>query len=100
MIRRPPRSTQSRSSAASDVYKRQESLLDEHHAPQLQPCMPFRLRPPGALIAEFYGDGAVPQTFELVTIEGEEVVSLQAATVTVVVQDRVPQIEAVRVVSV
>ena len=25
MIRRPPRSTQSRSSAASDVYKRQES---------------------------------------------------------------------------
>src|SRR5450756_3259294 len=26
MIRRPPRSTQSRSSAASDVYKRQESL--------------------------------------------------------------------------
>src|SRR5680860_1826122 len=28
MIRRPPRSTQSRSSAASDVYKRQ--LLDTH----------------------------------------------------------------------
>ena len=27
MIRRPPRSTQSRSSAASDVYKRQESAL-------------------------------------------------------------------------
>src|SRR5659263_369713 len=26
MIRRPPRSTQSRSSAASDVYKRQEGL--------------------------------------------------------------------------
>src|SRR5450756_3166305 len=26
MIRRPPRSTQSRSSAASDVYKRQEKL--------------------------------------------------------------------------
>src|SRR5659263_782702 len=26
MIRRPPRSTQSRSSAASDVYKRQDSL--------------------------------------------------------------------------
>src|SRR5450756_2811728 len=33
MIRRPPRSTQSRSSAASDVYKRQvvESLLDGFH---------------------------------------------------------------------
>ena len=33
MIRRPPRSTQSRSSAASDVYKRQptiESLLGLH----------------------------------------------------------------------
>ena len=28
MIRRPPRATQSRSSAASDVYKRQHSLLD------------------------------------------------------------------------
>src|SRR5450756_2843426 len=28
MIRRPPRSTQSRSSAASDVYKRQGLLLD------------------------------------------------------------------------
>src|SRR5450756_2801350 len=27
MIRRPPRSTQSRSSAASDVYKRQGSLV-------------------------------------------------------------------------
>src|SRR5680860_1875260 len=27
MIRRPPRSTQSRSSAASDVYKRQASVL-------------------------------------------------------------------------
>eukprot|EP00657_Telonema_sp_P-1_P009694 TRINITY_DN3934_c0_g2_i2.p1 TRINITY_DN3934_c0_g2~~TRINITY_DN3934_c0_g2_i2.p1 ORF type:complete len:153 (+),score=60.45 TRINITY_DN3934_c0_g2_i2:52-510(+) len=29
MIRRPPRSTQSRSSAASDVYKRQEYSTDE-----------------------------------------------------------------------
>ena len=29
MIRRPPRSTQSRSSAASDVYKRQ--MLNEAH---------------------------------------------------------------------
>src|SRR5450756_1399327 len=28
MIRRPPRSTQSRSSAASDVYKRQRTALD------------------------------------------------------------------------
>src|SRR5450756_940563 len=30
MIRRPPRSTQSRSSAASDVYKRQ--IIDNSHA--------------------------------------------------------------------
>src|SRR5450756_2786001 len=29
MIRRPPRSTQSRSSAATDVYKRQPGTLDE-----------------------------------------------------------------------
>src|SRR5450756_3245870 len=28
MIRRPPRSTQSRSSAASDVYKRQAAVVD------------------------------------------------------------------------
>ena len=32
MIRRPPRSTQSRSSAASDVYKRQ---TDDVHRPQV-----------------------------------------------------------------
>src|SRR5450756_645589 len=30
MIRRPPRSTQSRSSAASDVYKRQVEVSSEH----------------------------------------------------------------------
>jgi hypothetical protein len=30
MIRRPPRSTQSRSSAASDVYKRQNVITDIH----------------------------------------------------------------------
>src|SRR5450756_2425076 len=35
MIRRPPRSTQSRSSAASDVYKRQ--LLATTYASQQQP---------------------------------------------------------------
>ena len=33
MIRRPPRSTQSRSSAASDVYKRQLSFLPHSHSP-------------------------------------------------------------------
>src|SRR5680860_1541867 len=38
MIRRPPRSTQSRSSAASDVYKRQEplqQLLREREVPEV-----------------------------------------------------------------
>src|SRR5450756_685667 len=30
MIRRPPRSTQSRSSAASDVYKRQQEVHEDH----------------------------------------------------------------------
>src|SRR5680860_1789546 len=54
MIRRPPRSTQSRSSAASDVYKRQEpphwlrntlscSSTSEHSHPQpleSGPCAP------------------------------------------------------------
>src|SRR5680860_909784 len=33
MIRRPPRSTQSRSSAASDVYKRQGDLFAMVHRP-------------------------------------------------------------------
>src|SRR5450756_3111398 len=33
MIRRPPRSTQSRSSAASDVYKRQEQVWFGHYHP-------------------------------------------------------------------
>ena len=32
MIRRPPRSTQSRSSAASDVYKRQLQVEGNAHA--------------------------------------------------------------------
>eukprot|EP00657_Telonema_sp_P-1_P008951 TRINITY_DN3150_c0_g1_i1.p1 TRINITY_DN3150_c0_g1~~TRINITY_DN3150_c0_g1_i1.p1 ORF type:complete len:117 (-),score=62.31 TRINITY_DN3150_c0_g1_i1:57-407(-) len=36
MIRRPPRSTQSRSSAASDVYKRQLLVL-------LHPLLPYRV---------------------------------------------------------
>src|SRR5450756_2283945 len=35
MIRRPPRSTQSRSSAASDVYKRQDVKIDQYHIDSL-----------------------------------------------------------------
>src|SRR5450756_3232990 len=41
MIRRPPRSTQSRSSAASDVYKRQEHVREVHRERVV------RLRPQG-----------------------------------------------------
>src|SRR5659263_697114 len=42
MIRRPPRSTQSRSSAASDVYKRQPLTCPGEPGPGF-PC-PFRAR--------------------------------------------------------
>eukprot|EP00657_Telonema_sp_P-1_P008139 TRINITY_DN2878_c0_g1_i1.p1 TRINITY_DN2878_c0_g1~~TRINITY_DN2878_c0_g1_i1.p1 ORF type:complete len:100 (-),score=50.54 TRINITY_DN2878_c0_g1_i1:123-422(-) len=44
MIRRPPRSTQSRSSAASDVYKRQlHTSLHFHKACKLQDQTPTNL---------------------------------------------------------
>src|SRR5680860_520999 len=38
MIRRPPRSTQSRSSAASDVYKRQGGIFEQRPAAVLDPA--------------------------------------------------------------
>eukprot|EP00657_Telonema_sp_P-1_P000342 TRINITY_DN10649_c0_g1_i1.p1 TRINITY_DN10649_c0_g1~~TRINITY_DN10649_c0_g1_i1.p1 ORF type:complete len:101 (+),score=62.57 TRINITY_DN10649_c0_g1_i1:39-341(+) len=41
MIRRPPRSTQSRSSAASDVYKRQEDRKCAEKGPVTDPGMPY-----------------------------------------------------------
>ena len=47
MIRRPPRSTQSRSSAASDVYKRQpvyHSLLTDKQDEALDRCQAHALR--------------------------------------------------------
>ena len=40
MIRRPPRSTQSRSSAASDVYKRQMPCLSQNWVNSLLNCGP------------------------------------------------------------
>ena len=40
MIRRPPRSTQSRSSAASDVYKRQPSVTSHGSISNNDPCLP------------------------------------------------------------
>src|SRR5450756_3108727 len=49
MIRRPPRSTQSRSSAASDVYKRQDHIAAiaaavAPHRPRIVPAIEPRLR--------------------------------------------------------
>ena len=45
MIRRPPRSTQSRSSAASDVYKRQRmDCMDKRDCTLNQPTSPPVLR--------------------------------------------------------
>eukprot|EP00826_Nyctotherus_ovalis_P010714 TRINITY_DN12812_c0_g1_i14.p2 TRINITY_DN12812_c0_g1~~TRINITY_DN12812_c0_g1_i14.p2 ORF type:complete len:111 (+),score=29.12 TRINITY_DN12812_c0_g1_i14:32-334(+) len=43
MIRRPPRSTQSRSSAASDVYKRQiqTDVCSICRGQLMEPCIPF-----------------------------------------------------------
>ena len=53
MIRRPPRSTQSRSSAASDVYKRQvssASALPYHLGAHPASALPYRPRPPSHII--------------------------------------------------
>ena len=47
MIRRPPRSTLDRSSAASDVYKRQVAQLTAH-APYLHEQVPISVRDPPA----------------------------------------------------
>src|SRR5450756_1258644 len=41
MIRRPPRSTQSRSSAASDVYKRQAEHFHEPSVDVLMSTLPY-----------------------------------------------------------
>src|SRR5680860_1701982 len=61
MIRRPPRSTQSRSSAASDVYKRQISAaLRSSGTPAAasiaQVAGPFRRRAPRGRLAHSAGD--------------------------------------------
>src|SRR5450756_397432 len=45
MIRRPPRSTQSRSSAASDVYKRQENAFVSYVRKHWQEFFPRMLTP-------------------------------------------------------
>src|SRR5450756_2500704 len=53
MIRRPPRSTQSRSSAASDVYKRQ-FLIEEPMAAALGAGLPVS-EPTGSMVVDIGG---------------------------------------------
>ena len=57
MIRRPPRSTQSRSSAASDVYKRQPPRRRRRQMDRDDECLFWRDRP-GALRHAGVGDEA------------------------------------------
>src|SRR5680860_372061 len=60
MIRRPPRSTQSRSSAASDVYKRQEAVYET-----------VRQVDPQVTVREWVGDGdAVEQGTRVLELHG------------------------------
>src|SRR5665213_4436073 len=55
MIRRPPRSTQSRSSAASDVYKRQDYIKN---------MITGAAQMDGAILVVSAPDGPMPQTRE------------------------------------
>src|SRR5680860_1916639 len=62
MIRRPPRSTQSRSSAASDVYKRQVSRSRSSFLRgSLQELCGVRLRPNWSSASCWRGDPPKPQ---------------------------------------
>eukprot|EP00657_Telonema_sp_P-1_P000114 TRINITY_DN101_c0_g1_i3.p2 TRINITY_DN101_c0_g1~~TRINITY_DN101_c0_g1_i3.p2 ORF type:complete len:169 (+),score=57.66 TRINITY_DN101_c0_g1_i3:106-612(+) len=56
MIRRPPRSTQSRSSAASDVYKRQGESQEDLLLGQVESRAAFRIADDDAVKAEFHFD--------------------------------------------
>ena len=70
MIRRPPRSTQSRSSAASDVYKRQVPVLRD--VPDAGFDMPLQLVPKGVPVLPIRslpsGHAAVPVKLKLVPV--------------------------------
>src|SRR5450756_3253430 len=58
MIRRPPRSTQSRSSAASDVYKRQRYLLLTLAGIQFSHILDFMIMMPlGPILIKAFGIG-------------------------------------------
>src|SRR5450756_782265 len=63
MIRRPPRSTQSRSSAASDVYKRQITALSSGQECRLGEAVPIGHRQQGL------GSGNQRRRFDLGTAQ-------------------------------
>src|SRR5450756_1908568 len=86
MIRRPPRSTQSRSSAASDVYKRQIPNMPDVHEAELAPCPSARTQQifpePLRSSRPHTGDGICVEVYRardlnLVAVHSEHVISLQ-----------------------
>src|SRR5450756_3175193 len=69
MIRRPPRSTQSRSSAASDVYKRQIQIHDLNGAGEV---LVGQIPDPGGPISKDHSDrGPLPASAPSLRIDAE-----------------------------
>src|SRR5680860_509766 len=71
MIRRPPRSTQSRSSAASDVYKRQDAVGPEIGEPVVQERigpLDFAVDAPDGEVHQGQAPGSV---VGLLTVDGD-----------------------------
>src|SRR5665811_1053708 len=65
MIRRPPRSTRVRSSAASDVYKRQtfDVVLSPSHPQELQALIDAQRDPASPLYEQYLAPGQFLQRF-------------------------------------
>src|SRR5450756_2812188 len=80
MIRRPPRSTQSRSSAASDVYKRQVSVLLER---SVGPVLVTRVDPvEAAVVQASVGSGSYEKAARLLVWRPSPRLGLRTAIVT------------------